>query len=60
MPCTAVSPVHQNLALLRCLLCVMHAPCCGCAMFACSQLSACCGQGLVPVVLVGQSGAALS
>ena len=63
MPCSAKFLVHQNLALQGYLLCVLYVPyCCGCAVFAFSHLSpmilfAAFEQGLVPVLLVGQSGA---
>ena len=40
MPCCEMSSVHQNLALLRCFLCVLYVPCyCAKPLFPPSQLS---------------------
>ena len=61
-----MSPVHQNLALQGCLLCVLSVPfCCSWATFTFSPviynvtLFACCGKGVVPMSLMGWPGAIL-
>ena len=61
VPCSAVSPVHWNLLIQGCFLCVWYVPCyCGWAVFSfspvvCSGSLAYCEKCLV----LGQSGFAL-
>lgn len=61
--CSAMSPVHQNLHLrgVSCVCCmlptVMTESCLLSFQLSAMPLFACCGQALVPVLLLGQSGA---
>ena len=63
--CSAVSPIYQNLALQGfSYVCCVHPALVDELLFPSVQpstmaLFACGGQGLVPVFLVGQSGATL-
>ena len=66
MPCSAMSPIHQTMIPQQCLLRVLCAPYCYgqlshfCLQFSKSANVLYCGQNLVLLLLMEQSGATLA